>query len=402
MPKETLIMESKPGEYAKCAEMNYNAIESLPTREEALKLVNLKLVNKEDFNDVIDDETQMVNPAKLAEYTKMIKFKYSSVADGCLKFAELVKYPGFLSLFDNKDSFTDINLADVMKLFSPVSYQQAMDEQQDEINLSEAASEIIEVMVKENRLSPTAELTQEDKNILIAHGVKNVHQYMTIKDIAPQISLLTDDDSDDIEVSTVCPMCFGTGTTPDGKTCTACNGKGTVLNTISNIECSWAGTEEYVAEGQDNSTLSNNESEIFDPWNTQHSALGAKLSTETSANHFSLPTPKTTGLISELSDDARGHFANILRMAVEHNSPVSGASYIVAHNSLSASYISSIYTVNVIVSVNFDTMDAPSVVMALTDLVNPAASEVFRNSLPEIGGDFNILSIAKKLLDLLT
>lgn len=143
------------------------------TREQAKELT---MPDYDTFDDVVDSDG--ICPDRLAEYTSVIPFFYTSFRSKKEKMGTLPKYPRFLALFGVDDP-AEISMADVLKHFSPGMYESYMEADSDADCLAKSAGEII----ARNGFDFSRKLGEEDYRILERNGVKDPGKYLTVADV---------------------------------------------------------------------------------------------------------------------------------------------------------------------------------------------------------------------------
>lgn len=147
--------------------------DAMPSREEARKLVRYDYMH---FDDVV--ENGRLVPERLAEYTSVIPYRYTSFATGEQKIMTMPKYPGFLDIF-GVEKACDISAADVMKHFCGEEYEKAMYADRQANNLAKAAGRIIEY----SGMDMSRALTEKDYDIMSECGVDHPHTYKTVGEV---------------------------------------------------------------------------------------------------------------------------------------------------------------------------------------------------------------------------
>ena len=147
--------------------------DAMPSREEARKLVRYDYMH---FDDVVEDGRLV--PERLAEYTSVIPYRYTSFATGEQKIMTMPKYPGFLDMF-GVEKACDISVANVMKHFCGEEYENAMHADRQANNLAKAAGRIIEY----SGMDMSRTLTEKDYDIMSECEVDHPHMYKTVGEV---------------------------------------------------------------------------------------------------------------------------------------------------------------------------------------------------------------------------
>lgn len=145
--------------------LTYDTLD-LPTYEEALEKTF------PDYDDFECLRGKMGASGELIKFTKVIYYKVKldppeNGRDYFIK--ELPVYPKFLELFEGKKSVSEITLFDVNRMFSKEKFEKALEEDERNNAIADAAAEIMENMKKENRFAFNAELKESDIEILKKH-----------------------------------------------------------------------------------------------------------------------------------------------------------------------------------------------------------------------------------------
>lgn len=145
--------------------LTYDTLD-LPTYEEALEKTF------PDYDDFECLRGKMGASGELIKFTKVIYYKVKldppeNDRDYFIK--ELPVYPKFLELFEGKKSVSEITLFDVNRMFSKEKFEKALEEDERNNAIADAAAEIMENMKKENRFAFNAELKESDIEILKKH-----------------------------------------------------------------------------------------------------------------------------------------------------------------------------------------------------------------------------------------
>lgn len=158
------------------------------TRDEARKLVEDLY---DEFDDVVGPEGEL-HADRLAEYTSVITYWYTSFKTKEEKMGTFAKYPKFLELFGKK-SATDISVGDVMKKFGGKTYEEAIkaDEQADRI------ANVAGIIIANKGVDFSRKLDEDDYALLAKFGVDDPRRFHTMGELTgiSAETLLADDGS---------------------------------------------------------------------------------------------------------------------------------------------------------------------------------------------------------------
>lgn len=171
--------------------LTYDTLD-MPTYEEALEKT---FPDYDDFDCLYG---KMGASDELAQFTQVIyyKVKLDPPENGRdYRIKELPVYPKFLELFEDKKSINDITLFDVNSKFSKEQFEKALEEDERNNAIADAAAEIMDNMKKENRFAFDAELKESDIEILRKHikdteGFKNYGDLLSdsFRDMLPDFA----------------------------------------------------------------------------------------------------------------------------------------------------------------------------------------------------------------------
>lgn len=122
---------------------------------------------------------------ELAEFTKVFYYKVKvdpPVNGKDYRIEQLPKYPKFLALFEGKKTINEITLFDVNNKFNKEAFEEAIQEDEFNNNLAEAAAEIMKNMKHEHRFSFDAELKESDR-VILKKWIKDTDGFTTYRDL---------------------------------------------------------------------------------------------------------------------------------------------------------------------------------------------------------------------------